>query len=707
MKILKLVAIFFIFCFSANITTGEDNEKSFTMKEIVVTAPKAEDNIPEYVEDVISQDKISQPSVSDSILNSLGNQAGMQLKRSAIGGSGSSELRIRGFSETRLKILRDGTSIQRDGSYGNGPVDWSILSGEDVERIEIHRGAGSAKFGNTFGGVVNIITKKPSKKPKTKITNVYGKFDTWDSKISHRWKAGPLGWSVAASHYETDGYLRNNFVDRNNFSAKLSLDLPMNFEIGAGFDYSDLETGMAVYNRLYNKDGTLNSFYDSSKPDADEGEIGGPGVSSILKEGQYGDESKTEDENISFNAYLTKAFENGYAKLSYIQWNQDRQEYFYDAADSSKKIYERETDAEDNNWTIKGDVEINLEKHKIEFGGESRHYGWGDQTISYIDDLSFNPGPPFVQNGFKGQPDCLIYHAVYAQDLWKIHPDMDLEFGLRGEWFKADSIDPAAFGFPSNATQASIDESKIDPRIALTYRPSKNNSITGRFGIVHRYPTSSEYFWWYLNKSTDYFNEDLKVEEAKQYELSFKQSLFDFMNIIVRGYYYDISDYISSISVSGKGTVPYNIGDVEIKGTEIELSFNLPYDFRLWTNFTWQEGDKDNDPWDENNNLTNQLSDFPEKMFNIGLDYNYKEKITANLSLNYVDSREHFNDKQLVNLGSYTLVNFSGSYRFWETKWSKWKVLLAAENILDQDYEEEEGYPMPGASLIGGIEVSF
>jgi outer membrane receptor protein involved in Fe transport len=125
------------------------------------------------------------------------------------------------------------------------------------------------------------------------------------------------------------------------------------------------------------------------------------------------------------------------------------------------------------------------------------------------------------------------------------------EFGLRQEWFQADNVYPAAFGFQWNADVTDMSENTMDPRLAVTYLPWESGSICGRVGITHRYPTSPEYFWWYLNKGTGFFNSDFNPERAVQYELSILQSIREGLDITVRGYYYDIEDYISSTTVSG------------------------------------------------------------------------------------------------------------------------------------------------------------
>ncbi len=682
----------------ANENDGESLQ-SVELEEMVVLAPK------DALADVIPKERLQMPSLSGSVLDALSEEAGVQIIRSALAGSDGSALRLRGFDETRLRISRDGVPINRDGSYGNGPVDWTLLSGEGTSAIEIYRGAGPAKFGNTLGGVVNIVTPKPTKHPSTEIGTAMGSLDTLDSSIRHTWKAGPVGWALAAGHFETDGYLRNNLMDRDNFSALFTFDLPAKWQVGAGMAYSKRECGMAVYNR------PDSPYYNSGDPDADERSYGGPGIGSRLIDGVYawGDGSKVEDENIGINGFMEKKMGKGRFRMDYRLWNQDRTETYIDAADRKKIIYQRNTEAEDGNWILQAQGAYEIGKHTIEAGGETKSYGWGAQDVSIIDTSYFNGSInffQFVKEGFEGQTGIMNYHALYAQDTWSISPDLSVELGLRQEWYTADSVDPSAFGFEWETGVSDMSESTLDPRLALTYRPWTSGTFSARFGVTHRYPTSPEYFWWYLNNATDYFNTNFSPEKALQYELSFTQSLAESTDLIVRGYYYDVEDYISSTSVPGVGSVYYNIGQVEIQGLEIGLSGTLSKMLRVWANLTFQKGDKEDDPWDVENELSRQLRDFPEVMANAGVDLT-AGKFSGRLWMNYVDDRDHLSSGSLVTLDAYTLVNAHGMYRIWERGKTRADLEITGQNILDEEYEETDGYPMAGASVMGGIKIRF
>ena len=268
--------------------------------EIIVTA----DQENAAARNVIPLEEIQAPQISGSILDTMESQAGVQLIRRSQTGADGGDLRIRGFDETRLIIMKDGVTLNRDGSYGNGPVDWSSISPESIEGIEIYRGACPAKYGNTLGGVVNIMGKRPTSDPETTLGVSYGSLDTLNTSISHSWKKGPVGWTFSGGHFESDGYLRNNTLDRDNFSGMVSVALPDAWEIGVGMEYSTKENGNPVYNR------PDSPYYDSSYPDADEKELGGPGIGVRLINGSlaWGDGSITEDENTNLTTFIEKKF---------------------------------------------------------------------------------------------------------------------------------------------------------------------------------------------------------------------------------------------------------------------------------------------------------------------------------------------------------------------------------------------------------------
>lgn len=75
-------------------------------------------------------------------------------------GTGRTKLRVLGLNSQYMKILMDNIPIAGDESMGSD-VDLSTISLDDVERVEIVKGAMGVEYGaNSISGVINIITKK-------------------------------------------------------------------------------------------------------------------------------------------------------------------------------------------------------------------------------------------------------------------------------------------------------------------------------------------------------------------------------------------------------------------------------------------------------------------------------------------------------------------------------------------------------------------
>jgi outer membrane receptor for ferrienterochelin and colicin len=115
---------------------------------------------------------------------------------------GQTEVSIRGFNQrlsNKTLVLIDGRSVYADIL---GATVWQTLSigVEDIQRIEVVRGPGSALYGaDAFNGVINIITKKPGE-GKSGIAGGYGTQATTHGSLWAAGKDGDFGWRLAAGY---------------------------------------------------------------------------------------------------------------------------------------------------------------------------------------------------------------------------------------------------------------------------------------------------------------------------------------------------------------------------------------------------------------------------------------------------------------------------------------------------------------------------
>ena len=92
---------------------------------------------------------------------------------------------------------------------GNRGIIWGGLSVQNIARIEVIRGPGSALYGaDAFAGVINIITKRPEDVAGTEAGMRVGRHDTYDAWVQHGGRVGPLAVAGYLRAGRSDGFKR-------------------------------------------------------------------------------------------------------------------------------------------------------------------------------------------------------------------------------------------------------------------------------------------------------------------------------------------------------------------------------------------------------------------------------------------------------------------------------------------------------------------
>ncbi|MGC2234131.1 MAG: TonB-dependent receptor, partial [Candidatus Acidiferrum sp.] len=126
---------------------------------------------------------------------------------------GTASIFLNGGNSNFTKVLVDGAPINPPG----GPVDFSSLTLDNIDKVEIVRGAESAIYGtDAVDGVIQLFTHRGS--TRTPEFSVYGEGGSFSSGRGGAQMSGLLGkfdYSAAASYLQTDGQGPNdNFLNR-------------------------------------------------------------------------------------------------------------------------------------------------------------------------------------------------------------------------------------------------------------------------------------------------------------------------------------------------------------------------------------------------------------------------------------------------------------------------------------------------------------
>ncbi|TDI98587.1 MAG: TonB-dependent receptor [Deltaproteobacteria bacterium] len=111
----------------------------------------------------------------ESVEDVLHHAAGMRVRR--FGGLGAhSTASIRGAKSEQVLVLMDGVRLN---STLRGGVDLSSLSLRTIERIEVIRGGGAARYGSdAMGGVISITSRAPAQEGAVDVSATTGSYET-------------------------------------------------------------------------------------------------------------------------------------------------------------------------------------------------------------------------------------------------------------------------------------------------------------------------------------------------------------------------------------------------------------------------------------------------------------------------------------------------------------------------------------------------
>ncbi len=155
---------------------------------------------------VISHDQIEQASAT-SVAGLLRTVPGVAVSESG-GPGGLAEVHLRGGNSGHTLVLIDGVRVN-DPSTANEEFDFSSISLDDVERIEILRGPQSSIYGSdAMGGVINIITRKPRGAPRASLTVEGGSYGTHVERLSGGFAKDDFSMLLSGEHVATSGFSR-------------------------------------------------------------------------------------------------------------------------------------------------------------------------------------------------------------------------------------------------------------------------------------------------------------------------------------------------------------------------------------------------------------------------------------------------------------------------------------------------------------------
>ncbi|MBD3180909.1 TonB-dependent receptor [Candidatus Poribacteria bacterium] len=664
----------------------EDQEKGeyITLEEILVTAKKLE----KIQRDEVKVDESTTP-VGANPVDILRNEAGIDVNRLSLYSPTSKMMKLRAFDTEKTLVTLDGRPLNGAGVRGGYQVDWGMIQLQDVEKIEVIKGATSAEYGNTLGGVINVVPRMLEEKLRLKLNSGAKSYNTYNVNAFASHKIGLFGFTLGAGYLDTDGFLRNSFTQRADFSPTLYIYLPDSGKLKFSLRYSNGEYGMPIANKADSP------YYNSDYPESDGSRLVGPGFG-MQKGKSEGDNSYVWKARYEADVAFDKSLMDVRIEARLYGNYEDRIDYFYAMDDPALLFLERRAPSDTSwGWSLKTGKEIS--QHAVKGGLEGNYMGYeGTEYLSYnMDYLTQEP------QDSEDRRNISKVNSAFLQDSWAVLSNLDVYLGMRVDGYNASGGGDAS---------GDVADTTFSPKLGIYFSPITYINTFATAARATKFPIIPKYYWYYNGYQPEKDGIDRKpltYEDALQFEVGGSYRGIRDSEISLKGYYYDVKDYLRWIFGYKPSRVVYNLDYVRITGVEFEIGSMIYSGLFGFANYTWQRTEKAGDILDKSN-ISDQLGEIPANKINLGLEYRPGNGGFAKLTVKWVDERKvPINAANLEELGlmdSYTLLN--GIIRYPILK-NRFMIYAGCENILDTDYQESYGYPMPGRMFYGGLEMAY
>lgn len=534
-------------------------------------------------------------------------------------------------------VLIDG---ERMAGENDGNIDFSRINAANIEQVEIVKGASSALYGsNAIGSVINIITKKPSKKFEVSASVRYA-------------EPNQKNTSNAEIELHDEPYMRTFLRnwDRQNINSDISVGFKMNSV------YSQTYFGYKCRDayKLFNTKETV-KYYPELDSTANEGISTTP--TNIFGFADYAFSNKTGFNTKNWSGELRGNFYN--------------HEEFDFERDNKHNIY--------SNYTAGGFLERNLDQRntvKISFN----HDVYNKYLFNEIDEVKEkNYGNIF--NHFR---------ATYSNEQYANHK---LLFGAEifNEILKSDRFSSAQETHSVNDAVIIIqDEYSVNSKTtivgglrsgyhsahslhlspSLTIRVS-NGDFNHRVSYARgfRSPTLKELYmnWQHLTLFTIYGDKNLKAETSNYFALSTEYvNISKRLSITGSLSYNSIKNKIGGIWTANQTEYHYKNGyEYSVFNTELLARWKILKPLQVKAGYAYTHI-----PEDESITLLSTTS--PHNL-TAQLDYNLTKdwyELNANIALKFIGKKKvreldiDNNNFYIMEYPNYSLVNININQRF-------------------------------------------
>ncbi|MGJ8549849.1 TonB-dependent receptor domain-containing protein [Winogradskyella wichelsiae] len=608
--------------------------------------------------------------------DALKNAAGITKLWSSTGRSGDGA----GYYSSR------GFAVQPQLINGVAGITNGFINPSNVERVEVIKGPSGTLFGSSvtsYGGLINIITKKPHSGTGGEITvaggsNDFAKFNadinvSPSDKLSFRINTG-----FQQEHSFQDAGLKKSVFIAPSISYKVNNDLTLNFSYEASDNEQTNETFLF-----------LNRY--------------APLAFNSIEELNYNTDLSFTSNDVTINN-ITQNYRGEVAWKISDQWSSQTlisgglakslgyYTYLWNGSDALFNLYAQDTDSRTKTINLQqnftGTFKIGDLENKLLVGADYLDYNiidnssnWGYlHTINIDGDLVYGE-PEINEENLSAALTGLGYldsdirqnvFGAYVSDVINILPSLSVMASVR-----YDRFDYQGDRNTNTDDDNEYTESTFSPKFGIVFQP-----IIDELSIFANYQNGFSY----VNPEyiTDYDTGDVTlqafdVEQANQFEVGAKSNLFNNKLEATLSYY--------NINVDNAYYWATKTQDVEVnsQGVELEVNANPITNLNIHSGFSYNDSEITDSPSAtelEGNRYGESGAEFT---YNFWADYKFFKNFGIGAGFNGQSEYDTMTDYKAVTgsfyIPAYTIFNASIYY---ET--SKFRVSVKANNITDETY---------------------
>jgi outer membrane receptor protein involved in Fe transport len=663
----------------------------YKLGEVVVTGEMAGiDSV--AISDTITAQEIEATN-SRTVAEALKFAPGVIMTR---GRKNEPEVSVHGFGQEKTLVLIDGIPYY-ETYYGKLNLDQ--IPAEIISKIEITKNAPSVLYGpNAQIAVINVVTRKGTPEPSFTIAGDVGEDDTYSASLSHGNQVGNINYWLTYVHRESDGWrLSDDFEPEVATRARRWMpDYDGIIEDGGLRENSDYETDK-LWARIGLTPSERSEYFLSlhtiqsefgHPPATNEYRIftrrnDSPGFSTFARFGAYDDWGI----DLSGRQVLSKALTLR-GKLFYHD-HEDEYVSFEDPAYESRIAASTYKD-----YLAGGNLIADFSLADWHEGHFSFHYR-GDSHEARDD--TYLPYNEYFSHTY----------SLGTEQKWVHSSGLSVFAGVSYDWFRVADAEDYVFDRDDNFLgQQDLEETdtteEFNPMIGAFYRLD-GTELYGSVARKTKFPNLQQLY------SSRSGNPELDSEISVNYTAGVRHKFSDWLSAELAGFYHDISDWISRDYYEEGFTgdeIYQNIEEISMRGFETAIRIRPNASLSLQLDYTYNDAENDS-----SRRASDEVIGVPENKFGVGCDFTVP-KILARLNLRGIYVDEMYEqlptasrpDEEIIKSDDYFIVNARLSTKPYFAAVSAYAEV---DNIFDEDYEQEIGFPGRGRNFRVGLKAEF